>query len=227
MPSRSMTVTCGTELRGDQRGLVAGRSAADDHDAGHGSFPGARRERIAVPFSPVPSPDRCDRRPSACRIRSLVSAPMGLYAAYGSNMDPAQMLRRCPSSPHTGTGWIRGWRLTFGAEEYGWEGALATLVPDDDTGPGRLRRALRPHRRRRAGARRLGGRRLRPLPARAPARAHPRPATRSPTSTCWTPSRAACRRPGTWAGSPTPPRPPARPTDYVPDLRSRECRSTF
>ena len=65
---------------------------------------------------------------------------MALYAAYGSNMDPAQMLRRCPSSPHTGTGWIRGWRLTFGAEEYGWEGALATLVPDDtatqDAAPG-------------------------------------------------------------------------------------------
>src|SRR3954470_16967936 len=59
------------------------------------------------------------------------SAPLGLYAAYGSNMDPAQMLRRCPASPHTGTGWIRGWRLTFGAEEYGWEGALATLVPSD------------------------------------------------------------------------------------------------
>ncbi|MGY2084901.1 gamma-glutamylcyclotransferase family protein [Blastococcus sp. SYSU DS0539] len=59
---------------------------------------------------------------------------MGLYAAYGSNMDPAQMLRRCPSSPHTGTGWIRGWRLTFGAEELGWEGALATLVPTDDDG---------------------------------------------------------------------------------------------
>src|SRR5689334_24900056 len=57
---------------------------------------------------------------------------MGLYAAYGSNMDPAQMLRRCPASPHTDTGWIRGWRLTFGAEEYGWEGALATLVPDEE-----------------------------------------------------------------------------------------------
>ena len=56
---------------------------------------------------------------------------MGLYAAYGSNMDPAQMLRRCPSSPHTDTGWIRGWRLTFGAEEYGWEGAMAPLVPDE------------------------------------------------------------------------------------------------
>ena len=57
---------------------------------------------------------------------------MGLYAAYGSNMDPAQMLQRCPSSPFSGTGWIRGWRLTFGAEDFGWEGALATLVPAED-----------------------------------------------------------------------------------------------
>jgi hypothetical protein len=61
---------------------------------------------------------------------------MGLYAAYGSNMDPEQMLRRCPSSPHAGTGWIRGWRLTFGAEDFGWEGALPTLVPVEDDGPG-------------------------------------------------------------------------------------------
>ncbi|SFL85778.1 gamma-glutamylcyclotransferase [Geodermatophilus ruber] len=60
---------------------------------------------------------------------------MGLYAAYGSNMDAAQMLRRCPSSPHLGTGWIRGWRLTFGGEDLGWEGALATLVPDDTLPP--------------------------------------------------------------------------------------------
>ena len=51
---------------------------------------------------------------------------------HGSRADAAPL----PSSPHTDTGWIRGWRLTFGAEEYGWEGALATLVPDDDTGPG-------------------------------------------------------------------------------------------
>jgi hypothetical protein len=33
----------GTELCGDQGGLVAGRSAADDHDAGHGSI-------LLVPF---------------------------------------------------------------------------------------------------------------------------------------------------------------------------------
>jgi hypothetical protein len=56
---------------------------------------------------------------------------MGLYAAYGSNMDPAQMLQRCPSSPASGTGWVPGWRLTFGAEDLGWEGALATVVPDE------------------------------------------------------------------------------------------------
>jgi hypothetical protein len=59
---------------------------------------------------------------------------MALYAAYGSNMDPAQMLQRCPSSPMTGTGWLTGWRLTFGGEDLGWEGALATIVQDDAAG---------------------------------------------------------------------------------------------
>ena len=53
---------------------------------------------------------------------------MALYAAYGSNMDPAQMHDRCPHSPVCGTGWIQGWRLTFGGEDLGWEGALATIV---------------------------------------------------------------------------------------------------
>jgi gamma-glutamylcyclotransferase (GGCT)/AIG2-like uncharacterized protein YtfP len=56
---------------------------------------------------------------------------MTVYAAYGSNMDPDQMLQRCPHSPLSGTGWIKGWRLTFGGEELGWEGALATIVPDE------------------------------------------------------------------------------------------------
>ena len=55
---------------------------------------------------------------------------MTVYAAYGSNMDPAQMHRRCPHSPTAGTGWILGWRLTFGGEELGWEGSVATLVED-------------------------------------------------------------------------------------------------
>ena len=55
---------------------------------------------------------------------------MTLYAAYGSNLDPRQMLQRAPHSPHRGTGWLRGWRLTFGGEEIGWEGAVATLAED-------------------------------------------------------------------------------------------------
>lgn len=55
---------------------------------------------------------------------------MELYAAYGSNMNPAQMAERCPHSPLQGTGWLEGWRLTFGGEDIGWEGALATVVED-------------------------------------------------------------------------------------------------
>jgi gamma-glutamylcyclotransferase (GGCT)/AIG2-like uncharacterized protein YtfP len=51
-----------------------------------------------------------------------------MYAAYGSNMDPVQMGQRCPHSPRRGTGWLEGWRLTFGGEDLGWEGALATVV---------------------------------------------------------------------------------------------------
>ena len=58
---------------------------------------------------------------------------MTLYAAYGSNMDPLQMLLRAPHSPARGTGWLQGWRLTFGGESLGWEGALATLVEEEGT----------------------------------------------------------------------------------------------
>jgi hypothetical protein len=53
-----------------------------------------------------------------------------LYAAYGTNLDPARMSERCPHSPLHGTGWLDGWRLTFGGEEHGWDGALATIVQD-------------------------------------------------------------------------------------------------
>jgi gamma-glutamylcyclotransferase (GGCT)/AIG2-like uncharacterized protein YtfP len=57
-------------------------------------------------------------------------SPVELYAAYGSNMDAAQMAQRCPHSPQRGTGWLEGWRLTFGGEDIGWEGALATVAED-------------------------------------------------------------------------------------------------
>lgn len=55
---------------------------------------------------------------------------MALYAAYGTNLDAEQMLARCPHSPLVGAGWLIGWRLTFGGEDMGWEGALATVVED-------------------------------------------------------------------------------------------------
>ncbi|MEO9138356.1 MAG: gamma-glutamylcyclotransferase family protein [Jatrophihabitans sp.] len=61
-----------------------------------------------------------------------MSTSGGVYAAYGSNMDPEQMLQRCPLSPSAGIGWLLGWRLTFGGEDLGWDGALPTIVPDKD-----------------------------------------------------------------------------------------------
>ena len=57
-------------------------------------------------------------------------ARVSLYAAYGANLDPALMAQRCPHSPLRMTGWLTAWRLTFGGEEHGWDGALATIVPD-------------------------------------------------------------------------------------------------
>ncbi|MDA0217573.1 MAG: gamma-glutamylcyclotransferase [Actinobacteria bacterium] len=58
---------------------------------------------------------------------------MALYAAYGSNLDPEQMRIRAPHSPHRGNGWLHGWRITFGGEEFGWEGSIATIVEDVDS----------------------------------------------------------------------------------------------
>lgn len=40
------------------------------------------------------------------------------------------MAERCPHSPQAGTGWLEGWRLTFGGADLGWEGALATVVEE-------------------------------------------------------------------------------------------------
>jgi gamma-glutamylcyclotransferase (GGCT)/AIG2-like uncharacterized protein YtfP len=68
----------------------------------------------------------CDKS----RFRAHYASAVGLYAAYGSNMDPGQMLARCPHSPSRGTGWLEDWRLTFGGEDLGWEGSLATVVEE-------------------------------------------------------------------------------------------------
>lgn len=58
---------------------------------------------------------------------------MALYAAYGTNLDPAQMLKRAPHSPLHCTGWLRGWRLTFGGANASWNGPLPTIVEDRDS----------------------------------------------------------------------------------------------
>ena len=57
---------------------------------------------------------------------------MALYAAYGSNLDPERMAIRAPHSPLRGTGWLQGWRLTFGGEDVSWEGPLGTVVEAAD-----------------------------------------------------------------------------------------------
>jgi hypothetical protein len=63
-------------------------------------------------------------------IRAGYRAHVTLYAAYGSNLDPDRMRQRCPHSPVESFGWLKGWRLTFGGEDVGWDGALATVVQD-------------------------------------------------------------------------------------------------
>ena len=64
---------------------------------------------------------------------------MPLYAAYGSNLDPAQMTERCPHSPVYGTGWLEGW-LTWetqdrardiAAARAGWEKAKELIRNPD------------------------------------------------------------------------------------------------
>src|SRR5439155_25734919 len=97
-----------------QSGLVARWAAAHDHDPRH------RR----TPFLVRSVPEHRTRE------AALYSVAVPLYAAYGSNMDPAQMKERAPHSPMAGTGWLMGWRLTFGGEDFAWEGALSTVVED-------------------------------------------------------------------------------------------------
>jgi gamma-glutamylcyclotransferase (GGCT)/AIG2-like uncharacterized protein YtfP len=55
---------------------------------------------------------------------------MALYAAYAGNLDPSRMALRAPASPPAGSGWLRGWRLTFAATDLSWSGPLATVVED-------------------------------------------------------------------------------------------------
>ena len=67
-----------------------------------------------------------------------------LYFAYGSNLDPAQMRRRCPTSAPAGPAALDGWRLAFGGHSRTWGGPVATLVEDPDEWVDGLLYALAP-----------------------------------------------------------------------------------
>lgn len=54
---------------------------------------------------------------------------MALTFAYGSNLDRAQMARRCPSATCAGKAELRGWRLRFAGWSSTWRGAVATIEP--------------------------------------------------------------------------------------------------
>ncbi len=95
---------------------------------------------------------------------------MSLYAAYAGNLDARLMTRRAPHSPLRGTGWLDGWRLTFGGEQMGWEGALATVVEDPAPRSSSALYDIAPHGRGVHGP--LGGRRPRTSTAGCAVRVH-------------------------------------------------------
>jgi len=54
---------------------------------------------------------------------------MPLYFAFGSNLDPLQMPRRCPSSTFVDVGVLRDYRLHFPVWCESWAGGVASIEP--------------------------------------------------------------------------------------------------
>lgn len=52
-----------------------------------------------------------------------------LYFAYGSNMDPVQMAKRCPGAPVLGAARLPDHRLTFTYDSGAWGGGVGNVVP--------------------------------------------------------------------------------------------------
>ena len=106
------------ELGGDQRRLVPGRPAADDHDR-DSRCPVSPTDagRHAPSYSPSPArPGYRHRRASLRRVRLEPRSRPGC--------GPTVRTR-----PMVGIGWLEGWRLTFAGEDViGWEGAVTTIV---------------------------------------------------------------------------------------------------
>ena len=111
----------------DHRHRLAQLGRADRRDVA--TRAGSEHQHVEVSHAAHPiAPDLAE--PGDGRSQALAWLPVTLYAAYGSNLDPARMGERCPHSPLHTTGWLTGWRLTFGGEDLGWDGALSTIVED-------------------------------------------------------------------------------------------------
>lgn len=62
-------------------------------------------------------------------------ADLTLYFAYGSNLDPQQMIQRCPTARLFSLGELRQHQLLFRGRSARWDGAVATIR----RGPGIVR----------------------------------------------------------------------------------------
>ena len=118
MPSRSTTVTSRAVLGRDECRLVAGRAAADDHDAGHARTSScSRRLRSGTPAMCPAATVTAARAGRACVRASSACLSCRCTPPTGRTWIRTQMMERAPHSPMAGTGWLQGWRLTFGGED--------------------------------------------------------------------------------------------------------------
>ena len=117
MPSRSTSMTLGAELDRDQRRLVSRRAAAEDRDA----HPSQCLSRRAI---------------TGQDCRTAGSSGLVMVPTWPSTRrtGPTSTRSRCASAARTrrcrASDGCAGWRLTFGGEDVGWDGALATVVED-------------------------------------------------------------------------------------------------
>ena len=69
--------------------------------------------------------NRKNRNKKAAKDRQLQ-----VYFAFGSNVDPRQMVDRCPSAVPMAAATLKGWRLEFAGWSHGWGGAVANIDVD-------------------------------------------------------------------------------------------------
>lgn len=72
------------------------------------------------------------RKPPELPLPELDADGRVLYFAYGSNLDHDQMRSRCPTARALYPAVIKGWRIDFCGFSRGWDGGVATIVPDAD-----------------------------------------------------------------------------------------------